>query len=90
MMSEAMAAEMPRLKMLREAALHSPGVQDWVGGWWGQLKTDDRRVLLALSDLDDSIQNAARSWRQFRQDDRDALVTECKRVGRLVEGLRWA
>jgi hypothetical protein len=85
-----MAAELPRLRMLREAALHSPGVQDWVGQWWGTLKLDDRRTLLALSGLDESTQSAARSWRQFLQADRDALVHECKRVGRLVEGLRWA
>jgi len=89
-MTEAMRAEMPKLRLLREAALHSPTVQDWVGQWWGTLKVDDRRTLLALSGLDESVQSAARSWRQFLQADRDALVSECKRVGRLVEGLRWA
>lgn len=89
-MSAAMAAEMPKLAMLREAFLHKPAVQDWVGKWWTETKIDDRRTLLALAGLDESIQSASRAWRQFTQADRDALMHECKRVGRLVEGLRWA
>lgn len=79
-----------KLTMLRESFMQSNGMQDWVGRWWAQLPVDDRRTLLALSGLDDSTQMAARAWRMLRQQDRDALLVECKRVGRLVEGLRWA
>jgi len=79
-----------KLAMLRESFLHSAGMQDWVGRWWGAMEVDDRRTLLALSGLDDSKMAAQRPWRMLRQEDRDALLLECKRVGRLVEGLRWA
>lgn len=84
------AAVKGQLGMLRESFLHSNGMQDWVGRWWSQLQVNDRRTLLALSGLDDSQLMASRSWRMLRQEDRDALLIECKRVGRLVEGLRWA
>lgn len=79
-----------KLSMLRESFMHSNGMQDWVGQWWSRMQVDDRRTLLALSGLDDSSAMAARAWRMLRQEDRDALLVECKRVGRLVEGLRWA
>lgn len=79
-----------RLALLRECFLHSSGFQDWVADWWAQLRIDDRRLLLALAGLDDSEKAARRQWRQQTQESRDVLLVECKRVARLVEGLRWA
>ncbi len=78
------------LSMLRESFLHKPEVQDWVGTWWARLSLDDRRLLLALAGLDDSVGAARRKWPQLLQENRDALLSECKRVARLVEALKWA
>ena len=79
-----------RLAMLREAFAHSDGFQDWISAWWDRLAVDDRRLLLALAGLDDSAEAARRPWRQHMQEHRDTLLTECKRVARLIEGLKWA
>jgi hypothetical protein len=46
--------------------------------------------LLALAGLDDSEESARRPWRNILQDTRDTLLTECKRVARLTERLKWA
>lgn len=79
-----------RLAMLREVFAHSSGFQDWIAAWWDRLAADDRRLLLALAGLDDSIESARRPWLQLLQEHRDTLLHECKRVGRLIEALRWA
>ena len=79
-----------RLVLLREAFAHSTGFQDWVAEWWARLQVSDRRLLLALAGLDDSEAAARRPWKQHLQENRDTLLTECKRVARLVEGLKWA
>ena len=79
-----------KLAMLRESFLHSGGVQDWIGDWWNGLKLDDRRTLLALAGLDESKESARRPWRQHLQQDRDCVLAECKRIGKLIEALRWA
>lgn len=79
-----------KIAMLRESFMHSAGVQDWIASWWSTLNLDDRRLLLALAGLDESPESARRPWKQHAQDTRDALISECKRVGRIVEALRWA
>lgn len=79
-----------RLAMLREAFAHSSGFQDWVADWWGKLSVTDRRLLLALAGLDDDEAAARRPWKQHLQQNRDALLSELKRIGRLIEALKWA
>lgn len=79
-----------KLGMLREVFMHSSGFQDWVADWWSRLQIDDRRLLLALAGLDDSEEAARRPWKQHLQENRDKLVFELKRIGRLIEGLKWA
>lgn len=79
-----------KLAQLREVFMHSAGFQDWVGNWWHGLDVDDRRLLLALCGLDESEEYARRPWGLILQDHRDKLVFELKRIGRLIEGLRWA
>jgi hypothetical protein len=79
-----------RLAMLREVFAHGPKHQDWIGDWWASMSVSDRRLLLALAGLDDSEESARRPWRNILQDTRDTLLTECKRVARLTERLKWA
>lgn len=79
-----------RLSMLRESFAHSGRYQDWVADWWGRLSINDRRTLLALAGMDDSEAAARRPWKQHLQQNRDELMAECKRIARLVEGLKWA
>lgn len=78
-----------KLGMLREVFAHSTGYQDWAAAWWEKLRVDDRRLLLALAGLDESVEAARRPWKQHLQENRDTLLTECRRVARLVEGLKW-
>lgn len=79
-----------RLALLREAFAHGDRFQDWVGAWWSKLSINDRRLLLALAGLDDDEATARRPWKQQVQAHRDTLLAECKRVARLIEGLKWA
>lgn len=78
------------LAMLRETALHSEKNQAWLGRWWQGLLVDEKRTLLAMSGLDDSIEFAKRPWGQLLQEQRDKLISECKRVARLVGAVVWA
>lgn len=85
------AAERANLAMLREVFLHhTPGVVDFLAGWWASLPIDQRRLLLAFCGLDDSEECAARPWPQHLQEHRDRLLTECKRLARLLHPLRLA
>lgn len=79
-----------RLAMLRESFMHAPGMQDWLSNWWQGLRLDDRRLLLALVGLEDGEAEARRPWKQHPEAHRDKIIGECKRVGRLLEQLRWA
>lgn len=79
-----------QLAMQREAALHSENNQEWLSRWWRRLQVDEKRTLLALSGLDDSVEFAKRPWGQLMQEQRDKLVSECKRVARLVGAVVWA
>lgn len=83
-------AIMATLKMQRESLVHGAPHQDWLSDWWKRLQVDDRRTLLALAGLDDSVECARRPWQQFMQEQRDTLLTECKKVARLVGGVVWA
>lgn len=78
------------IALLRESFQHSAPLQDWVAQWWGRLPLNDRRLLLALSGLDDSAEAASRHWLQLLQEHRDTVLKEAKRFLRMVEGLRWA
>jgi hypothetical protein len=78
------------LAMLREAALHSQKNQEWLGRWWHGLQVDEKRTLLALSGLDDSVEFARRPWGQLMQDQRDKVLTDCKRIARMVGAVVWA
>lgn len=84
------ALELPKLQMLRESFLQKTEVLDWVGVWWADLSLDDRRDLLALSGLDDSIESARRRWQQYLKPDRDALIAKCARLHKITGGVRWA
>lgn len=83
-------AIMAQLKMHREAAAQSAFHQGWIADWWARILPDDRRTLLALSGLDDSIEFARRPWQQMTAAQREKLVFECKKVARLVGGIQWA
>lgn len=79
-----------KLAMLREVFAHSTGFQDWIAEWWARLRIDDRRLLLALAGLDESEEFARRPWKSHLLEDRDKLLSELKRIGRLIEALKWA
>lgn len=81
---------MARLREQRESIVHGGRYQDWLGDWWKGLIVDQRRTLLALSGLDDSIEFARRPWHQMTAAQRDALIVECKKVARLVRAIEWA
>lgn len=78
------------LRKQREAAAHGTPHQDWLAGWWARLVPDNRRTLLALSGLDDSVEFARRPWHQMSEVQRDQLLVECKKVARLVGAIEWA
>ena len=83
-------AIMAQLRMQREAAAHGTPHQNWLAAWWAKLVPDNRRTLLALSGLDDSIEFARRPWHQMTTAQRDQLLVECKKVARLVGSIEWA
>lgn len=78
------------LAMLRESLNHGEQHQDWLGRWWQKMQVDEKRTLLAISGLDDSIEFAKRPWGQLLQEQRDKLITECKKIARLVGAVVWA
>lgn len=82
--------ERAKLSMLREVFVHGTPYQDWVGDWWRSLSVEDRRLLLALCGYDDTEEAAARPWAQMLQEQRDKLLTECKRLGALLARVRLA
>ena len=79
-----------QLALLRESCVHSEGYQCWLSKWWAGLTMADRRLLLAFVGQDDSEENARRPWEQHRQDMRDAMVKECRRLWKLLDVLRFA
>lgn len=79
-----------KIKMHRESLRQGPQHQQWIGEWWARLLPDDRRTFLALAGLDDSIEMARRPWEQYVTAHREALMTECKRIQRLVDPIKWA
>lgn len=79
-----------RLAMLREEFAHADGYQDWVADWWARLSINERALLLEICGQDSSEAAARRPWRQIVQETRDRLLTECKRLARLIDPLRWA
>ena len=83
-------AIMARLKRQRDALAHGSFHQGWLADWWARLVPDDKRTLLALSGLDDSIEFARRPWQQMTSDQREKLVFECKKIARLVGSIEWA
>lgn len=78
------------LAMLRESFHQGAEHQDWLGRWWQRLQVDEKRTLLAMSGLDDSIEFAKRPWGQLMQEQRDKLILECKKIARLVGAVVWA
>jgi hypothetical protein len=79
-----------RLAMLREEFANSDNYQGALASWWAQLSINERALLLGIAGLDGSEAAARRQWRQLLKETRDTLLTECKRVARLVDGLKWA
>lgn len=76
--------------MLRESFNHGEQHQDWLARWWQKMQVEEKRTLLAISGLDDSIEFAKRQWGQLLQEQRDTLILECKRIARLVGAVVWA
>lgn len=82
------ARALRELRELREVFAHSDGAQDGLSVWWQSLDMNARRLVLAFVGIDDSEKAAARPWRQFLQEHRDAIVFECRKFGRIVAPLR--
>lgn len=82
--------ELKALAVVREAAMQGKFAQSYLADWWAGLLPIDRRTLLAFCGLDDSQANAARPWNQYIKSHRDALITECARLRRMTEGVKWA
>jgi hypothetical protein len=89
-------AERRNLSLLREVFLHRAPAEggstafEFVAAWWFGMRVEERRLLLAFCGLDDSEESAARPWPQLLQEHRDRLLTECKRLARLLSVLRLA
>lgn len=83
-------AIMEQLRQQRAALAGDSWHQNWLADWWAGLLPDNRRTLLALSGLDDSIEFARRPWQQMTTAQRDQLLVECKKIARLVGSIEWA
>lgn len=83
-------AEVAKIKAMREAMMQGEPVQSGVAAWWRGLLPSDRQTLLALCGEDDSEQNARRPWLQYLPAARALIVSECQRLHRITNAMRWA